>query len=224
MFEANGVSKRFGKKAVLQDISFCLPSGKTMVILGDNGAGKSTLLQILATMLPPDEGSLRYGDLDVLASPRLLRQMMGYVPQELALYEELSVGDNLRFWADMSGLSTGEQRERVLALAQQFGLLGEEKTLVRKLSGGMKRRLNFCVSLFRDPEVLFLDEPTVHVDAKTGDVVFDALAALKQAKKTIIYITHLRDEARRLADFVLLLEQGNCVYFGEADDFFEENQ
>jgi ABC-type multidrug transport system, ATPase component len=224
MFEAKGVRKCYGNKTVLQDISFCLPRGKTLVILGDNGAGKSTLLQILATMLPPDGGSLRYDDLDLLLSPRLLRQVMGYVPQEPALYEELSVGDNLRFWADMSGLSADEQRERVLALAQQFGLSNEEKTLVRKLSGGMKRRLNFCVSLFRNPEILFLDEPTAHVDAKTRDVVLDVLAALKQANKTMIYITHLREEARQLADCVLFLEQGRCAYFGEADAFFEENQ
>jgi len=224
MFEAKAVSKHFGSKTVLQDISFCLPSGKTLVILGDNGAGKSTLLQILATMLSPDSGSLRYRDLDLLASPRLLRQVMGYVPQELALYEELSVRDNLRFWADMSGLSAAEQRERILALAQQFGLSDEEKTLVRKLSGGMKRRLNFCVGLFRDPEILFLDEPTAHVDAKTREVILDVLGTLKQTGKTMIYITHLKDEARRLADFVLQLEQGRCTYFGEANVFFEENE
>ena len=221
MLEVKNLSKRFGEKTVLHNVSFSLPAGKTLVILGDNGAGKSTLLQILAAMLSPDGGELRFDGTNLLTDPKSFRRRMNYIPQEPALYEDLSVGENLRFWADMSGLSAAEQRETLPVLAQRFGLTTEEKTTVRKLSGGMKRRLNLCIGLFREPELLLLDEPTAHVDAKTRTVILEALQGLKQAGKTIVYVTHLREEARHLADFVLLLDEGGCAYFGGASDFFE---
>jgi len=218
--EAISISKKYKDKTILHNVSFTLAAGQAMAIVGDNGAGKSTLMQILASMVTPTAGDVRYRGKSIFAEPSVIRQAMSYVPQEIALHQNLRVIDNLRFWADMSGLSSAEKKARIPALAERFGLTEHMKTPVSKLSGGLRRRLNICISLFRDPEIIFLDEPTANVDGHTKDTILEWIGSMKQEGKTIIYITHLHEEARQLADRVLQLEDGRVCYDGDAAAFF----
>ena len=224
MLEAKGVGKQYrGRdKAVLDDVSFVLETGRTLAIVGDNGAGKSTLMQILASLLPPSMGEVWYEGKNLAEDCQSIRQVMGYVPQEITLHPHLHVLDNLRFWADMSDVPMTAQKAKITELAARFELSEHLKTPVSKLSGGMRRKLNICVSLFRDPAIIFMDEPTANVDTKTKVAILEHIRQMKDEGKTIVYITHLLDEAERIADDVLWLEDGRMAYFGAAARYFSE--
>ena len=220
MLEAIGITKQYQKKQVLDNVSFALETGKALAVVGDNGAGKSTLMQILASMITPSAGDVLYKGQSLIADHRVIRRVMGYVPQEITLHPHLRVIDNLRFWADMSDVPASVQKAKIPALAERFELAAHLKTPVSKLSGGMRRKLNICVSLFRDPEIVFMDEPTANVDAKTKAAILDIICQMKQEGKTIVYITHLADEAEKIADTVLRLDGGRTTFFGEATQYF----
>jgi len=222
MLEAINVGMQYQNKPVLEGISFAVELGRTLAVIGDNGAGKSTLMQILAGMLVSSVGEVRYNGRSIVEDNRVIRRVMGYVPQEITLHSNLRVADNLRFWADMSDVPLSEQKEKIQALAARFALSEHMKTPVSKLSGGMRRKLNICASLFRDPEIVFMDEPTANVDTKTKAAILDIIFQMKQEGKTIVYITHLLDEAEQIADDVLRLEDGRVTYFGDAAQYFGE--
>ncbi|MFZ5824030.1 MAG: ABC transporter ATP-binding protein [Bacillota bacterium] len=214
MIEVVDLSKRYGGQTVLDQVTLAAAQGEVLGLVGPNGAGKSTLLAAIAGIIEPDSGHVRIAGKSLLRKPGGLAGMVGYVPQEIALYPSLSVGDNLRFWGRLGRVSGRHLADRMAEIARLTGLSAVLATRVETLSGGMKRKLNLAVALLADPPVLILDEPTAGIDIQSVREITAFIRAQAQAGKTVVYTTHSYDEMERLCDRVALLHQGRCRFVG----------
>lgn len=203
MLQAAGITKQYGNKTVLQDISFTIKQGEIVGLVGENGAGKSTLLKILATLDKPSGGSITLEDLNVHKDQKKARERIGFVPQDIALWEELSVKENMLFFEKLSWRRQTPDALRQLCLDMELDKWEEP---VKTLSGGMKRKLNMAISMIHDPKVLLLDEPTVGIDLKSRMEIGHFLKNQSiAAGKMIIYTSHDMDEIRRVCDRVICI-------------------
>ncbi|RME55457.1 MAG: ABC transporter ATP-binding protein, partial [Caldilineae bacterium] len=184
-------------------------AGESLALWGVNGAGKTTVLKCILGLLDC-EGELRLNGYDLRRDGRTARRFLGYVPQELAFYNDLNVADTCRFYARLKGVDPA----RIPAVLAQVGLEGQERKEVGALSGGMKQRLALALALLGDPPVLLLDEPTSNLDLTARDDFIALLARLRDAGKTLLFTSHHRDEVERLADRVLVLAEGRVVAEG----------
>src|SRR5207302_6227800 len=183
-------------------------------LLGPNGAGKTTTVSMIAGLLTPDAGEVLIGGKRLAGDTDPAKRKVGLVPQDLALYDELSARDNLRFFGALYGLR-GAALERAIGAAIDLVGLGDRlRDRVKTFSGGMKRRLNLAAGLLHDPDILLLDEPTVGVDPQSRNAIFDNLETLKQRGKALLYTTHYMEEAERLADRIVVIDHGKVI----ADD------
>lgn len=220
MLEVSGVSKSYGDRAALSDVSFTLSEGATLGLLGPNGAGKSTAVNIIAGILLPDGGDVRVAGRQVSHDTDSAKRLIGFVPQDLALFDELSALDNLRLCGALYGLVGERLAERIAAVLDLVRLADRQRDTVRTFSGGMKRRLNIAAALLHEPRLLLLDEPTVGVDPQSRNAIFDNLETLRRAGLTLIYTTHYMEEAERLCDRVVIIDHGRVL----ADDTRERLQ
>ncbi|QQR74624.1 MAG: ABC transporter ATP-binding protein [Holophagales bacterium] len=214
--EVTALRKSYGGVLAVEAISFRIARGSILGLLGPNGAGKTTTVSMISGLLTPDAGEVRLGGALLARDTDPAKARLGLVPQELALYEELSAEDNLRFFGAlqrMSGSSLATRSDEVLRLT---GLLERRRDRVKVFSGGMKRRLNLAVGLLHDPEVLLLDEPTVGVDPQSRNAIFESLEALRDAGKAILYTTHYMEEADRLCDRIVIVDHGRVIAEGTA--------
>ena len=200
MLEVKGVQKRYKRKSVLKDVSFQMKEGEIVGLVGENGAGKSTLLQILALVLEPTAGELRLDGKRYKDDFKMLRQLIGYVPQDISVWEEYTVEENMRFFEKLSWKRRTPEECRNLCLDMQ---LTQWKEPVHSLSGGMKRKLNLAISLLHDPILLLLDEPTVGIDLKSKTEIGNYLLNLARKEgKMILYTSHDMDEITNVCDRV----------------------
>jgi linearmycin/streptolysin S transport system ATP-binding protein len=212
--EARGLEKRFGDIAAVAGVSLEVRGGTCVGLLGPNGAGKTTTVSIIAGLLHADAGSVRIDGEPLRGETDARKRRIGLVPQDLALYEELTCAENLRFFGALYDLPR-EPLARATAEKLAFVGLGERAgDKVKTFSGGMKRRLNLAASLLHDPEILILDEPTVGIDPQSRSAIFDNLEQLKARGKGILYTTHYMEEAERLCDRIVIMDHGKVV----ADD------
>lgn len=209
MLEVRSLSKSYGKKKVLENFNLSASKGEVIGLVGENGAGKSTLLKILATLLKEDSGQVLLNDRDYKKHYRSLRQYIAYVPQELALWEDLTVLENMKFFENLS--KTRRSKEELKSILEAVQLKQDDKR-VNQLSGGMKRKLNLAVSLINEPKLLLLDEPTAGIDLKSRIEIGDFLKNLAQEQKVlIIYTSHDMNEIEQICDRVVIIGQ---------DDFY----
>jgi ABC-2 type transport system ATP-binding protein len=210
MIKAENLRKSYGATIAVDGVSFEVLKGQTLGLLGPNGAGKTTTIQLLCGLLKPDAGKIM---LDGKTDPGQVdvRMSLGVVPQTLALYEELSALENLRFFGKIYGLSSQKLKERVKNCLDIAGLAQRNKERVSKYSGGMKRRLNMVCSLLHDPPILLLDEPTVGVDPQSRNLIFDTIENMSKQGRTIIYTTHYMEEAQRLCNKVAIIDHGKIL-------------
>lgn len=211
MIETDGLVKKYGDRVAVDRVSFCVQEGEIFGLLGPNGAGKTTTISILATLLLPDGGQATIGGYDLVRETSQIKPLIGFVPQELALYPTLSAWDNLAFFSRIYGLRGTALKERIAAVLDLVGLRDRAGDAVRTFSGGMKRRLNIAASLIHRPRVLFLDEPTVGVDPQSRNFIFEHIERLKAEGMTIIYTTHYMEEAERLCDRVAIMDEGRIL-------------
>jgi len=211
MIEIKDLCKTYGRQPVLQQVTFTLKRGEVLGLFGPNGAGKSTLLSLLALIARPDSGQYFFDGADALAGVRAVRPRIGYVPQDIALFEELTVRDNLLCW---SRLPRAAARHKAETLAQTLDLEALLGMKVRKLSGGMKRRVNLAVSLLNEPELLVLDEPLAGVDLAQSERILGVLASLAQQRITQIVSGHSYEQLKGLAHSALVLKNGCVSYLG----------
>lgn len=238
MIETNGLIKKYGDRVAVNEVSFSVQEGEIFGLLGPNGAGKTTTISILATLLPPDGGQVTIGGYDLVREASQIKPLIGFVPQELALYPTLSAWDNLAFFGRIYGLRGTALKERIAAVLDLVELQDRAGDAVRTFSGGMKRRLNIAAGLIHRPRLLFLDEPTVGVDPQSRNFIFEHVERLKAEGMTIIYTTHYMEEAERLCDRVAIMDEGRIlaldttkgligllgggvIYFGLAADAIE---
>ncbi len=203
--------KAYGDVQAVRGISFQVARGEIFGLLGPNGAGKTTTVSILTGLLAPDQGQITMDGISFQKMPREVKSRLGLVPQDLALYPTLSARDNLYFFGRLYGLKGKTLRERVETVLEIVQLTPRARDAVQTFSGGMKRRLNIAVGLLHEPELLFLDEPTVGVDPQSRNAVFESVEALNRAGLTILYTTHYMEEAQRLCHRVAIMDQGQIV-------------
>ena len=222
MIKADNLKKRYGDVIALDDVSFEVKKGETFGLLGPNGAGKTTTIQLLCGLIKPDSGAVALGG---KTDPSLVevRLSLGVVPQALAIYEELSALENLRFFGRIYGLNGRQLKERVDNCLKIAGLKKRGNDRASKYSGGMKRRLNMVCSFLHEPSLLLLDEPTVGVDPQSRNLIFDTIENMKNQGRTIIYTTHYMEEAQRLCDRVAILDQGKILDIDSVDNLIKKH-
>jgi linearmycin/streptolysin S transport system ATP-binding protein len=211
MLDINNIRKSFGPLVAVDDVSFSLAGGQLVGLLGPNGAGKTTTVSMIAGLLTPDRGEVLVGGKRLAGDTDPAKRRIGLVPQDLALYDDLTARDNLRFFGSLYNL-TGRALEDAIGRAMHLVELSDRLTdRVKTFSGGMKRRLNLAVGLLHDPDILLLDEPTVGVDPQSRNAIFDNLETLKRRGKALLYTTHYMEEAERLADRIVVIDHGKVI-------------
>jgi ABC-2 type transport system ATP-binding protein len=216
-----GLRKQFdppkGPVAV-NEVSFQIHEGEIFSLLGPNGAGKTTTISILSCLLKPDAGEARVGGFSVTREPEKVKALIGAVPQDIALYEDLSGRENLLFWGRMYGLGGAELNKRVDEVLELVGLVDRQKDRVDKYSGGMKRRVNIGAALLHKPRLLYLDEPTVGIDPQSRRSILDGVKDLNAGGVTVLYTTHYMEEAQELSHRIGIMDQGSMIAVGTQDE------
>lgn len=214
MLAVNNLHKTFGEVVAVDDVSFTLNRGELLGLLGPNGAGKSTTVSMIAGLLSPDSGHVHIDGQQLRGDTDPAKGRVGLVPQDIALYEELSARENLRFFGSLYGITGKALDDAISSTLALVGLEDRARDAVEDFSGGMKRRLNLAAGLLHDPDILLLDEPTVGVDPQSRNAIFENLELLKSRGKALLYTTHYMEEVERLADRVVIMDHGRAV----ADD------
>ena len=208
---AYGLHKWYGDIHAVCQVDLKILRGEILGLLGPNGAGKTTTIAMLAGLLAPDQGEVRLDGQLLTPDTHALKARIGLVPQELALYPTLSAQDNLLFFGRIYGLRGKRLRQRVEAVLEMVGLTGRAQDPIETYSGGMKRRINIAAGLLHEPELLFLDEPTVGVDPQSRNAIFESVEALNRAGVTVLYTTHYMEEAQRLCHRVAIMDAGRVI-------------
>ena len=214
MLDIRHLRKSFGSLVAVDDVSFAVERGQLVGLLGPNGAGKTTTVSMIAGLLTPDRGDVLVGGARLAGDTDPKKRRIGLVPQDLALYDEMSARANLRFFGALYGLSGAALDKAIASALDLVGLADRINDRVSTYSGGMKRRLNLAAGLLHDPDILLLDEPTVGVDPQSRNAIFENLELLKSRGKALLYTTHYMEEVERLADRIVVVDHGRVI----ADD------
>jgi len=218
LLQVEALTKKFGDKTAVDGVSFHVDSGEIYGLLGPNGAGKTTTLSMLSGLLAPDSGRITFDGIDLAAEPLRCKAMLGVVPQEVAVYEDLSALENVRFWGSLYGLSGKALNAAAEKVLKQVELAGRARDAVKTYSGGMKRRLNLALGLIHSPRALLLDEVTVGIDPQARASILDVVRAVATAGTAVIYTTHYLEEAERLCDRIGIVDHGKILAEGTLDE------
>lgn len=220
---AQDLEKRYQPEDILavDDVSFEIRAGEIFSLLGPNGAGKTTTISMLSTLIAPTGGDAIVAGSSIRTDPMGVKAALGVVPQEIALYEDLTARQNLQFWGQMYGLGGRELRSRMEAVLEHVSLSDRAGDRVRSYSGGMKRRLNIAVGLLHRPQILFMDEPTVGIDPQSRRKILDTVKDLNQDGLTVLYTTHYMEEAEELSDRVGIMDHGQLIALGTQKELTE---
>lgn len=208
------LTKSFGDIKAVSDVSLCIEPGEIFGLLGPNGAGKTTTISMICGLLHPDEGTVVVNGQDFSVDPVAAQKSMGVVPQEVALYEELSAEENLRFWGKLAGLSSQAATVRAAEVLEELSLTDRRRDAVRTYSGGMKRRINIGCALMHEPKLLLLDEPTVGIDPQARAKILDFVKELSRRGTGVLYTTHYLEEAETLCNRVGIVDEGKLLAQG----------
>jgi len=212
--QVNNLHKRFGELQAVKGISFEVEQGEIFSLLGPNGAGKSTIISMLSGLLKPDDGDARIMGHSLHSEGDAARACLGVVPQDIALYPDLTARENLFFWGKMYGLRGEVLKKRVAEVLDVIGLADRQKDLVSKFSGGMKRRVNIGAALLHKPQVVIMDEPTVGIDPQSRRHILDNVKELNRQGMTVVYTTHYMEEAQELSHHIAIMDHGLMVARG----------
>ena len=222
MLEVTDLSKSYGELRAVNHVSFECKGGEIFGLLGPNGAGKTTTISMIAGLIPPDSGRVRVDGLDIGQQPSEVKRRLGVVPQEIALYEDLSAKENLDFWGGVYGITgreLGSRRDELLELVDLQDRAGDR---VREFSGGMKRRLNLALGLVHKPQLILLDEPTVGIDPQARINILDVVRDLVAQGTSVLYTTHYLEEAETLCNRLAIMDHGSILALGTIDELKRE--
>jgi ABC-2 type transport system ATP-binding protein len=212
--EVKNLRKSFGNLQAVQGVEFSAEKGEILSLLGPNGAGKSTTISMLCGLLTPTEGDASIMGYSVRNDPDRAKSSLGVVPQDIALYPDLSARENLIFWGKMYGLRGATLKTRVDDVLDVIGLADRQKDHVGKFSGGMKRRVNIGAALLHKPDVVIMDEPTVGIDPQSRRHILDNVKELNRQGMTVLYTTHYMEEAAELSDHIAIMDMGRIIAYG----------
>lgn len=218
MISVSNLKKSYNNVNALKGISFSIAQGEFYGLLGPNGAGKTTTISIMSTILVPDGGEVNIAGYDLKKNPTECKKTIGVVPQEIALYNEMSAYDNLVFWGGLYDVPQKELIKRIDETLTLFGLADRKNDKVKTYSGGMKRRINIASALLHQPKILFMDEPTVGIDPQSRNLIFDVLEKLHKEGMTIVYTTHYMEEAERFCDRIGIIDNGQIIAQGTLEE------
>ena len=214
--------KNYGDFKAVKGVSFDIEEGEIFSLLGPNGAGKTTTISMLSTLYAPISGDATIGGHSITKDPIGVRGIIGVVPQDLALYEDLTARENLIFWGQMYNLSGKLLTTRVDEVLEQIGLTDKAKDRVKTYSGGMKRRVNIGVGLLHKPRLLFMDEPTVGIDPQSRRAILDTVKDLNNQGMTLLYTTHYMEEAEELSHRVGIIDHGEMIAIGTQKELTQQ--
>ena len=212
--EVLDLQKTFGENYAVQGVSFNVKQGEIFSLLGPNGAGKTTTISMLSCLLRPNNGDARVMGHSIRSDPTGVKSVLGVVPQDIALYEDLTARENLTFWGKMYGLRGSRLKLRMDEVLDVIGLRDRANERVGKYSGGMKRRVNIGAALLHKPKVIYMDEPTVGIDPQSRRNILDSVVKLKDEGMTVLYTTHYMEEAQELSDHIGIMDHGKLIACG----------
>ena len=218
IIQLKNVTKRYDDKLAVDNISLDIEEGELFGLLGPNGAGKSTLISMICGLTKLDKGDIIINGSSIKTNPIAAKQNIGLVPQEIALYENISAIDNLKFWGKMYSLKGNLLKERIEEVLEATGLKDRRKEKVSKFSGGMKRRLNIACAVMHYPKIVIMDEPTVGIDPQSRNIILEFTKELnKKHGSTLIYTSHYMEEVEALCSKVCILDEGKVIAKGDQD-------
>lgn len=226
--KVSNLNKSYGENQVVNDISFNIEEGEILCFLGPNGAGKSTTINILSGILGFNSGEISYKGENVTSCLNKFKRNLGIVPQELAIYEDLSAEQNVRFFASLYNLKGKELDKNVNKALDFVGLSSRKKDKAKTFSGGMKRRLNIACAIAHEPEILIMDEPTVGIDPQSRNHILESIKKLSKNGTTILYSTHYMEEVEEISNRILIIDSGTIIAEGTKEslkaEIFDEKQ
>lgn len=214
--------KSFGQFEAVKGVSFSVKKGESYGLLGPNGAGKSTTINMITGLFPPTSGTIFLNDIDVVKNPKQAQKWIGVVPQEIALYQEMSARENLKFWGRLYDLSGKELNKKVDEVLEIIGLTDRAKDKVGTFSGGMKRRVNIGAAILHQPQILIMDEPTVGIDPQSRNHILETVKRLNEEGMTIIYTSHYMEEVEYLCERIGIIDHGEVIASGTLHELREK--
>ncbi len=219
MLETVKLSKTFKNIKAVDEIDLYLNRGESVGLLGPNGAGKSTTISMISSLMKPTSGDVLLNGKSTIKDPSEIRKVLGVVPQEIALYEELSAYENLKFFGEVYSVDKKRLEERIQYTLEMVGLKERQKGLIKTFSGGMKRRVNIAAALLHEPEILILDEPTVGIDPQSRNHILETVKRLNEEQgTTVLYTSHYMEEVEQLCDRVYIVDHGKLVASGTINE------
>ena len=221
MIEVTHLTKRYGVHRAVDDISFTVNDGEILGFLGPNGAGKTSTLNVISTLANFDRGKVEVAGYDLVKDEFKIKALLGIVPQEIALYQNLTAYENVSLFASLYGLKGAVLKKAVNEALEFVGLSDDRKKLAGKMSGGMQRRLNIACGIAHKPELIIMDEPTVGVDARSRDTILGSIKILRDEGATIIYTSHYMPEVQEIADRIAIIDKGRLAAIGTERELLE---
>lgn len=216
------LNKSYQRRQALHNLSFTVHEGEILGLLGPNGAGKSTAINILSTVLRPDNGEVRILGYDLKSDKKKIKHEIGIVPQDLAIYEEISAKRNVRFFASLYGLSGSALKSRTKEALQLVGLYDRRTEKPKAFSGGMKRRLNIACAIAHKPKIIIMDEPTVGIDPQSRNHILESILTLQKNGATILYSTHYMEEVEEISNRILIMDEGKLIASGTKEELCKQ--
>lgn len=221
---AENLKKEFGQIKAVDGVNLEFRKGEIVGLLGPNGAGKSTTISMISTLYKPTSGKLFYNGVDIIKNPKAIQPDLGYVPQEIALYEALSGYENLKYFGGLYGLHGAELKKRIEAVSEIIGIDDRLKDRVQNYSGGMKRRINIGVALLHNPKLIIMDEPTVGIDPQSRNHILETVKLLNQQGMTVIYTSHYMEEVEAICQNVYIMDHGKVIASGTQEELIDQSE
>lgn len=218
LLQTKDITKRFGNFEAVKGVSLDINPGQVVGLLGPNGAGKSTTISMMATLAKPTTGDILFKGQSVLQNPKTAQKKLGIVPQNIALYKDLSGFENLKYWGSVYGLSGSQLKNRIEAVSEIIGISDRLKDPVKHYSGGMQRRINIGAALLHEPELLIMDEPTVGIDPQSRNHILSTVKRLNEQGMSILYTSHYMEEVEYLCEYVYIMDMGKVIAQGSQHD------
>ncbi|MDL5376481.1 ABC transporter ATP-binding protein [Exiguobacterium mexicanum] len=216
------VTKRFCETIALNDFSLHVEAGELFGLLGPNGAGKTTAISVMLNLYPADSGTIRIFDHSMPKDEQTIKRRVGIVPQHVSVYDQLTVFENIQFFAELYGFKPAEAKQKTVAALDFVELTAHQKKRPPELSGGLLRRLNIACGIVHEPELIFMDEPTVAIDPQSRNTILENIRELNRRGATIIYTSHYMEEVEMLCDRVAIVDEGRIIAEGTQDELKDQ--